>query len=588
MPNGTALRPMMTLVLVLFLSGSTSGRQANQAPATPTSQPAQAPTEPKPEVFTKDTGATFKLRVNLVQVKVVVRDAKGNLVENLKREDFELYDQGKLQAITTFGVENAESRRKRAEAAAKTQTEGEDAAPGLARPELAQRFVALMFDDIHLNMEDISFVRVSTKKLIDSLAPTDRMGIYSTSGQVTQEFTSDKEALEKKLLSLAPRPKMGKANVLPMNCPDVTYYMGDRSINKGDTQVLALVALELAQCAPGGNTQWMAQMALQQELQAGDTDNEFTYRALEDVMRRIAGMPGERVMVLVSPGFLLSSLTLEEMGIIDRANRAGMVINTVDARGLYTPNLGGGIENPRPDIPGTAAQMDVYRLEEQSADADVLADFANGTGGTFFHNSNDLETGLKRAGAAPEVSYILGFSPQNQKLDGRYHGIKVVITDKRKFAIQARRGYYAPKKLDSPEEQAKQEIADAVFSQDEIQDLPLDFQTQYFKSGDASGHLSVVSHIDVKALHFRKAEGRNFDNLTVATAIFDDNGNFVNGVEKLLELRLLDTSYERMARSGLTMKSTFDLKPGNYLVRQVVRDSEGAQMAARNGTVVIP
>jgi VWFA-related protein len=588
MPNGTALRPTMTFVMTLFLTGSALGRQANQEPAAPASQPAQTPTETKPDVSTKDTAATFKLRVNLVQVKVVVRDAKGNLVENLKREDFELYDQGKLQAITTFGVENAESRRKRAEAAAKTQTEGEEAASGAAKPGLPQRFVALMFDDIHLKMEDVSFVRVSTKKLIDSLAPTDRMGIYSTSGQVTQEFTSDKEALEKKLLSLAPRPKIGKANVLPMNCPEVTYYMGDLSINKGDTEVLALVALEIAQCAPGGNPQQMARMALQQELKAGDTDNEFTYRALEDVMRRIAGMPGERVMVLVSPGFLLSSLTLEEMGIIDRANRAGMVINTVDARGLYTPNLGGSIENARPDIPDTAAQMDVYRLEEQSLDADVLADFANGTGGTFFHNSNDLETGLKQAGASPEVSYILGFSPQNQKLDGRYHAIKVVIADKRKFNIQARRGYYAPKKLDSPEEQAKQEIADAVFSQDEIQDLPLDFQTQYFKSGDASGRLSVVSHIDVKALHFRKAEGRNFDNLTVATAIFDDNGNFVNGVEKLLELRLLDTSYERMARSGLTMKSTFDLKPGNYLVRQVVRDSEGAQMAARNGTVVIP
>lgn len=585
MPSRMALRPTMIFVMALFLTGSALGRQANQAPATPTAQSPQTLTEPKPEVSSKDTGATFKLRVNLVQVKVVVRDAKGNLVGNLKREDFELYDQGKLQAITTFGVENAESRRKRVEEAAKTQTEGEEAARGLAKPELPQRFVALMFDDIHLNMEDIGFVRVSTKKLIDSLAPTDRMGIYSTSGQVTQEFTSDKEALERKLLSLAPRSKAGNAQATPMNCPEVTYLTADQWVNKGDAQVLAIVTRQFLE---RGCSQEEAMTALRQELIAGDTDNEFTYRALEDVVRRIAGMPGERIMVLVSPGFLLSSLSLQEMGIIDRANRAGTVINTVDARGLYAPNLGGSIENPRSDTPDTAGQMDMYRLQEQSLDADVLADFANGTGGTFFHNSNDLETGLKQAGTAPEVSYVLGFSPQNQKMDGRYHAIKVAITDNRKFAIQARRGYYAPKKLDNPEEQAKQEIADAVFSQDEIQDLLLDFQTQYFKNSDATGHLSVVSHIDVKALHFRKADGRNFDNLTVATAIFDDNGNFVNGVEKLLELRLLDTSYERMARGGLTMKSTFDLKPGNYLVRQVVRDSEGAQMAARNGAVVIP
>jgi len=89
-------------------------------------------------------------------------------------------------------------------------------------------------------------------------------------------------------------------------------------------------------------------------------------------------------------------------------------------------------------------------------------------------------------------------------------------------------------------------------------------------------------------MHFRKENGRNWDNLTVATVIFDENGNYITGGEKLLEMRLLDTTYDRLSRTGLTMKSSFDLKPGKYVVRQVVRDSEGAQMAARNGAVVIP
>jgi hypothetical protein len=89
-------------------------------------------------------------------------------------------------------------------------------------------------------------------------------------------------------------------------------------------------------------------------------------------------------------------------------------------------------------------------------------------------------------------------------------------------------------------------------------------------------------------MHFRKAEGRNYDNLTVATVIFDENGNYVTGGEKLLEMRLLDSTYQRLSRTGMTMKSSFEVKPGKYLVRQVIRDSEGAQMAARNGAVVIP
>ena len=132
------------------------------------------------------------------------------------------------------------------------------------------------------------------------------------------------------------------------------------------------------------------------------------------------------------------------------------------------------------------------------------------------------------------------------------------------------------------------EMQEAVFSQDEIQDLPLDLQTQYFKTGDAGAHLSVVSRIDLKGIHFRKADGRNFDDLTVATVIFDENGNYVTGGEKILEMRLLDKTYDSLSHTGLVMKSSFELKPGKYMVRQVVRDSEGAQMAAKNGAVVIP
>ncbi len=564
---------------------------AKKADATVGAQEAKA--EPKTEVSSRDTETTFKLRVNLVQVKVVVRDDKGELVRDLKREDFQIYDQGKLQAITTFGVETPETRRQRIEAAAKTQKGATEEVAGAATATLPQRFVALVFDDIHLRMEDATFVRVSAKKLVDSMTPADRIGIFGTSEQLKVEYTNDKEALERALLQVIPRPKMGKINSLT-NCPDVTHYMADQSLNKNDSNVLPIVTQETLQCMFQGDTkqlsaaQAMAQSALQQELVSGDTDNEYTYRALEDVIRRMGTLPGERVMVLASPGFLLTTQYLEETGIVDRANRANVVINTVDARGLYTPDLGGDIAMPRTDTYQTAGYKDMYRTQEQSENAYVLMDFSAGTGGTFFHNSNDLETGLNRAGGAPEVSYILGFSPQNQKMDGKYHGLKVVITEKRKYSIQARKGYYAPKKVDDPQEQEKAEMQEAVFSQDEIQDLPLDLQTQYFKTGDAGAHLSVVSRIDLKGVHFRKADGRNLDNLTVATVIFDENGNYVTGGEKVLEMRLLDKTYDRLSRTGLVMKSSFELKPGKYMIRQVIRDSEGAQMAAKNGAVVIP
>jgi VWFA-related protein len=70
-----------------------------------------------------------------------------------------------------------------------------------------------------------------------------------------------------------------------------------------------------------------------------------------------------------------------------------------------------------------------------------MADFAYGTGGTFFHNNNDLEIGLRRTADPPEFVYVLGFSPQ--RLDGKFHKLKVKVNQSEKLTVQARQGYYA-------------------------------------------------------------------------------------------------------------------------------------------------
>jgi len=195
---------------------------------------------------------------------------------------------------------------------------------------------------------------------------------------------------------------------------------------------------------------------------------------------------------------------------------------------------------------------------------------------------------LREAIAAPAISYVLGFSPQNLKLNGSFHTLKVSLTSKQKFSVQARRGYYAPRTLKNPEEVAKEEIQEAVFSQEEILDLPVELQTQFFRRDATAARLSVLARVDLKGLKFRKVEDRNHDDITLATVIFDENGNYVAGGEKILEMKLRDATLRRLDRSGITVKSSFDVKPGNYLVRLVVRDKEGELMAARNGAVVIP
>jgi hypothetical protein len=117
--------------------------------------------DPNAEVTVQDSGTTFGLRVNLVQVHVVVRDAKNNPVANLKQEDFQLFDQGKLQPISLFTMETRETRetrREKAEAATKTQVaEAEPIKSG--NTVLPDRFIALMFDDSHMSLDDATYFR---------------------------------------------------------------------------------------------------------------------------------------------------------------------------------------------------------------------------------------------------------------------------------------------------------------------------------------------------------------------------------------------------------------------------------------------
>ncbi len=588
---------------MMFFAGSLLAQTPPEPAAAPKTDPAPpsppaqspAPANQSPvaqngsEVSSHDTPTTFKFRVNLVLVRVVVRDREGNIVPNLKKEDFQLFDNRKVQVISTFSVETPQSHVV-VPAATVTASSDTPAEPSVT-PALPQRFVSVMFDDTDMSMDDTVHVRSAATRLFGSLAPSDRVAINTTSGQFTQEFTADREALEKSLFHILPRPLASSPGT--NECPEMTYYEADQIVNFQDQQALAIATQDTILCAfQGDQTQALAarslaQAAAERTSTAGDSQTDFVYRHLEDAMRRLSAMPGQRVMVFISPGFLVTTYTHEQGDLIDRANLANIVINTIDARGLYTPDTG-DIASSQQTNPATAGPKAMFRTTAQFAQSAILGELADGTGGTFFHNRNDLDEGMRRAVVAPSLSYLLGFSPQNLKVDGHYHTLKASLTSKQKFNLQARHGYYAPRMVKDPVETAKQEIQEAIFSQEEIHDVPIDLQTQFFKTDQTQARLAVLTHVDVKGIHFRKAEGRNHDDLTFATAIFDENGNFVTGGEKIVEMRLLDPTLDRLNHAGFTVKSSFDIKPGTYLVRMVVRDGEGSQMAARNGAVVIP
>ncbi len=577
----------------VWVSGA-QGQQQGQAGA----PPAAGSTES--EISTRVMDAPIKVQVNLVLVRVVVRDAAGKLIPDLKKEDFQLLDNGKEQKISTFGVETAETRGKGGAATAEGKvagtetdkgTEGEAGTGVKNVSAMPQRFVALVFDDLHLKTAEAMAVHAATEKLFASLTPADRVAIYSTSGNAQQEFTGDAEALRKTLAAIAPHRGKGEGEY---ECPNISYYQADLIENKHDPEAFTVAMLD----AKNSNCPLYPGDILanaRRILQAGDLSTRESYQYLGNIVSHLVSMPGQRVLVYVSPGFILGDAELpDNWEWIERAMRAGVVVNTIDAKGLYTADALPDIAAPPQGSPDKEDPLDyqrlesTYRMQNQFEQGQVLAGMAASTGGTYFHNRNDLDTGMNQALTAPSVSYVLGFAPQDLKVDGKLHKLSVKIVNGKKYQIQARNGYLAPKMLADPQEMAKQEVREALFSQDEIVSVPVGLKTQFLKADTASTQLTVLTHVDVKGIRFRKADGRSYNNVILATGVFDANWQYVEGQMKEIALKLEDSTMARLSQTGITIKIAFTVKPGTYMVRSVVRGSEGDQLTAKNLMTVIP
>ena len=186
----------------------------------------------------------------------------------------------------------------------------------------------------------------------------------------------------------------------------------------------------------------------------GDRDTESAISATRAVITRMTSMPGKRNIVLISPGFLvLDNRHQEQMELIERAIKASVVIGGLDARGLYTMTPGGGASE-RVENTATLHEKTPFQTAESQTVTDVIADLAQGTGGSFYHGTNNFDEGMARVAAAPQYIYVLGFSPQDLKLDGKFHTLKVTLKNKKGYELQVRKGYYAASSATSPQAQA--------------------------------------------------------------------------------------------------------------------------------------
>jgi VWFA-related protein len=588
----------------LLLTSALGAGLASLWPAVPA---ALSQNQEAPEVKSEETTPTFTVRAqrNEVLVRVVVRDAKGNAVGGLSKDDVRVSDNGKPQSVTVFTVEHykAGSAGQPPAAAGATAKPAapEEAAPVLVLP---QRYVAFFFDDLVVSFEDMVRVRAATERYIDSsMQPVDRAGVFTSSGLAVLDFTDDRAKLREALAKLQPHPR----TIPPENdCPPLTPYEAYSIDELHDDIMLNIATWEVIACACGGvaahcpDPTSQAQQAARITWQNDQNQSRQSLHVLENLVRRLGSLPGQRSILWLSQGFLTFDLRPDLGELTDRAVREHVVISTLDARGLWVDIMGGDASqtNVLPfhasggalggTGPSMLAQLATYQRTGKEINDDVMAQVAHDTGGVFVHNTNDYDGGFRRAGALPEFSYLLAFSPQNLKYDGKFHKLKVELVNARGLSVQARNGYFAPNEALRPEERARREIDDAVFSREEYREFPVEVQTQFFKLSDTEARLSVTTRVDARTLHFHKEGDRNRASLKMVCVAFDRDGNLVDGTQRNVDLQLRDATLAHLLNTGLNIGGQLKVSLGTYALRVVVYEIDSARMTALNRTVEIP
>jgi VWFA-related protein len=388
------------------------------------------------------------VEANSVLIPVVVRDSQGHSVGNLKKEDFLIFDKNKPQVISGFSIQKraglANDRPSDEPAPANSGSTQSSPGPTQSPATVPERFIVFLFDDLHLDNGDLAQIqKVATKMIAGALNDSDLAAVVSTSG-ANSGLTHDRAKLQDSIMKL-------RVQILYRNnehgCPRVDYYQAVRIVDFHDFRALddaTEAAQACCECSKDLAERY-AQEAAQRAARLGDLDVSMTLGPIRELIRVMSSLPGQRTLILISPGFLTANaLAIAQASeILDFAARSNVTVSALDARGLYTGM--GDAGDDRTNSARSEQNKTKYHSESMLLNEAVMAELADGTGGTYFHNSNDLEAGFRALTEAPEYVYLLEISLQNVKHDGDYHPLKVKL-DQEGLKLQARRGYFAPKK----------------------------------------------------------------------------------------------------------------------------------------------
>jgi VWFA-related protein len=532
--------------------------------------------QPRPD---EGPQVTFKVEINYVEVDAAVFDRQGAFVSNLRRDDFEVLEDGVPQDITAFTqvnipIERAEPLPLQAKTAVVPDVTSN------ARP-FDGRVYVIVLDDKHTAAFRTARTRRAAEQFISRyMADNDLAAVLTTSGSgnATQDFTSNKQLL----------------------LAAVNRFIGQKIRSETEER---LEEYRRQQGIPRGGGQELARIDDPQDMQRG-YDARVTLDNLARLSDWVGSIRGRRkAIVFFSEGIDYNiydfnkreATTVQEgmRSVLAAATRSNVSIYSIDPRGLTglgeeTIEVSGGFpENPQLGLT-LQSFNDSLRLAQDS-----LRSLSEETGGFAAVNRNDYNDAFSRVVKDNSAYYVLGYYPKNDRRDGRFRKIEVKVR-RPGLEVRSRRGYTAPRgKAPAPakvpvDDQATPQLREALNSPLPISGLTLRAFAAPFKGTGKNTAVTVTVEAEGSDFGFGEKDGRLVTDLELVTAAFGEDGKNKAGDRSVVNLALRPENKERFAQTGIRISTRLQLPPGRYQLRIAARETGGGRLGSVNYDLMVP
>lgn len=559
-------RAIPPLLVAVVLACLTQGVAAQQ----------QQPTPPKP-----DEEDIIRVKTDLVQVRAVVTDRKGQLIDNLKQEDFEILENGVPQTVSFFTLERILNGTTAPIPDRSNPTVSVPSKEPLAARKPV-RSIVLFVDTLHLSAVSLIRAKQQLKQFVDQLiTDQDLVAIVTTSDSlgVLQQFMRDRRML---------KYAIDKISLFNQSSSFFTPYLAARVRNE-DQEALG-VAMQImtkeeyggTMSPPPGVVRGRAKQILEQE----SVMRRSTLQTLKAVSERISDLPGQRMIAFMSDGFTLfdegGSERDDFTAATSRAARSGVVIYSFSPQGLTTP-----LEYTAA-APIGGINFGMYMSQSQMDQQDLLRNLAADTGGQAYINSNDIAGQFKKMLDSNSIYYAFAYYPQDT-IGKKFRNLKVRVKNHPEYNVRTQRGYQPAKEAETEVATTpQQKLFKAMISPLPVTTLGVTSSASFLEREDDDAQVTLQIHLDGKLLQYPLEEQKYSLHCEAAVVIFDRSGKLSTSFADPITAALTAEQLEKGKVNGYRYNKRLKLVPGLYQIRIGVRDVKGGLIGTSMSWVTVP